>query len=142
MFAVIALHYKFKNLAISRKNSRKKGMVFKPSFKCLKNKKINLSPAILKLETLLYQNIYILFHLKSYSQSDFDSQKKIGQRGKKNIPNINKIKIIFYYGSRALSNNRTFNLVSEWISIPLLSLICILYSSFVSCHYLKLSTIR
>jgi len=35
------------------------GMVFKPSFKCLKNKKINLSPAILKLETLLYQSIYI-----------------------------------------------------------------------------------
>ena len=34
------------------------GMVFKPSFKCLKNKKINFSPAILKLETLLYQNIY------------------------------------------------------------------------------------
>jgi hypothetical protein len=36
------------------------GMVFKPSFKCLKNKKINSSPAILKLETLLYQNIYII----------------------------------------------------------------------------------
>ncbi len=35
------------------------GMVFKPSFKCLKNKKINLSPAILKLETLFYQCIYI-----------------------------------------------------------------------------------
>ena len=35
------------------------GMVFKPSFKCLKNKKINFIPAILKLETLLYQNIYI-----------------------------------------------------------------------------------
>ena len=46
------------------------GMVFKPSFKCLKNKK---SPAILKLETLLYQNIYILFHFILYSQSDFDS---------------------------------------------------------------------
>jgi len=43
----------------SRKNSRKKGMVFKPSFKYLKNKKINFSPAILKLQTLLYQNIYI-----------------------------------------------------------------------------------
>jgi len=34
-------------------------MVFKPSFKCLKNKKINFSPAILKLETLLFKNIYI-----------------------------------------------------------------------------------
>ena len=52
------------------------GMVFKPSFKCLKNKKINFSPAILKLETLLYQNIYILFHPILYSQSDFDSNKK------------------------------------------------------------------
>ena len=52
------------------------GMVFKPSFKCLKNKKINFSPAILKLETLLYQNIYVLFHLILYSQSDFDSKKK------------------------------------------------------------------
>ena len=58
MLAVIALHYKFNNLAISRKNSRIKGMVFKPSFKCLKNKKINFSPAILKQETLLYQNTY------------------------------------------------------------------------------------
>jgi hypothetical protein len=35
------------------------GMFFKPSFKYLKNKKINFSPAILKLETLLYQSIYI-----------------------------------------------------------------------------------
>jgi len=35
------------------------GMVFKPCFKCLKNKKINFSPAILKLKTLLYKNIYI-----------------------------------------------------------------------------------
>ena len=35
------------------------GMVFKPSFKCLKNKKINLSPAFLKLETLLFQNMFL-----------------------------------------------------------------------------------
>jgi len=86
------------------------GMVFKPSFKCLKNKKINFSPAFLKLETLLYQSIYyiyiissyiifaerflfkkksglrekktchiiyILIHLILYSQSDFDSKKKV-----------------------------------------------------------------
>ena len=59
------------------------GMVFKPSFKCLKNKKINFSPAILKLETLLYKNIYILIHLILYSQSDFDSKKKSGLREKK-----------------------------------------------------------
>ncbi len=61
LFAVIALHHKFNNLAISKKNSRKKGMVFKPSFKCLKILKINLSPVIQKLETLLYQNILQLF---------------------------------------------------------------------------------
>jgi hypothetical protein len=55
------------------------GMVFKPSFKCLKNKKIIFSPAILKLDSFLYQNIYIyiLFHLVLYSQSDFDSRKKV-----------------------------------------------------------------
>jgi len=35
------------------------GMVFKPYFRCLKNKKINFSPEILKLETSLYKNIYI-----------------------------------------------------------------------------------
>jgi len=52
------------------------GMVFKPRFKCLKNKKINFSPAFLKLETLLYQSIHILFHLILYSQSDFDSKKR------------------------------------------------------------------
>ncbi len=84
LFALIALHYKFNNLEISRKNSRKKGMVFKPSFKCFKNEKINLSPAILKLETLIYKNIYILIHLILYSQSDFDSKKKeSGLREKK-----------------------------------------------------------
>ncbi len=27
------------------------GMIFKPNFKCLKNKKINLLPVILKLDT-------------------------------------------------------------------------------------------
>ena len=56
-------------MAIREKGKlRDLGMVFKPSFKCLKNKKINLLPAILKLETLLYHNIYILFHLILYSQ--------------------------------------------------------------------------
>jgi len=63
-------------MTISRKNSRKKGMVFKPSFNFLKNKKINFSPAILKLETLHYQNIYILFHLILNSQIAVLIQKK------------------------------------------------------------------
>ena len=38
------------------------GMVFKPSFKCFKNEKINLSQAFLKLETLLFQNMFLLFY--------------------------------------------------------------------------------
>ena len=66
------------------------GMVFKPSFKCLKNKKINLSPAFLKLETLLFQNMFLLFHLILYSQSDFDSKKKkSGLREKKHARCVN-----------------------------------------------------
>jgi len=44
------------------KNSRKKGMVFKPSLKCFKNEKIELSHAFLKLETLLFQNMFLLSH--------------------------------------------------------------------------------
>ena len=63
------------------------GMVFKPSFKCLKNKKIYLSPAFLKLETLLFQNMFLLFHLILYSQSDFDlKKKKKWSKRKKNMP--------------------------------------------------------
>ena len=47
-------------MAIREKGKlRDLGMVFKPSFKCLKIKKINFIQVILKLETLLYQNIYI-----------------------------------------------------------------------------------
>jgi len=44
------------------------GMVFKPCFKCLKNKKIILSPAILKLETLLKI-------CKSLANFEFDNLK-------------------------------------------------------------------
>jgi len=43
------------------------GMVFKQSFKYLKNEKIILSKVILKLEWLFYQNIYLLFHHILYS---------------------------------------------------------------------------
>ena len=35
---------------------------FKPSFKCFKNEKINFIPAFLKLETSLFQNMFILFY--------------------------------------------------------------------------------
>ena len=51
-------------------------MVFKPSFKCFKNEKINFIQAILKLETYLYQNIFISFHHILYIESDLDSNKK------------------------------------------------------------------
>jgi hypothetical protein len=44
------------------KNNRKKGMVFKPSFKCFKDEKINFTQAFLKQETLLYQNMFLLFY--------------------------------------------------------------------------------
>ncbi len=39
----------------------------KQRFKYLKNEKTNFIKAILKLECLFYQNIYILFHLILYS---------------------------------------------------------------------------
>jgi len=53
-------------------------------FNAQKIKKINLSPAFLKLETLLFQNMFLLFYLILYSQIDFDSKKKkSGLREKK-----------------------------------------------------------
>jgi hypothetical protein len=39
------------------------GMAFKPSFKCFKNEKIIFIQVILKLESLLFQNIYIYFFI-------------------------------------------------------------------------------
>ena len=42
------------------------GMVFKQSFKYLKNEKINLSKVILKLECLFYLNIYIYYFILLY----------------------------------------------------------------------------
>ena len=60
-------------------------MVFKPSFKCLKNKKINLSPAILKLKTLLYKNIYIISFYIIFAEKFWFKKKKLSKR-KKNIP--------------------------------------------------------
>jgi hypothetical protein len=40
-----------------------KKLVFKQSFKYLKNEKINLSKVILKLECLFYLNIYIYIYI-------------------------------------------------------------------------------
>ncbi len=50
-------------------------LVFKQSFKYLKNEIINLSKVILKLECLFYLNIYILFYLILYFEEQFDSKK-------------------------------------------------------------------
>jgi len=45
-------------MAIRKKGKlRDLGMVFKPSFKCLKNKKTIFIQVILKLECYLYQNL-------------------------------------------------------------------------------------
>ena len=52
-------------------------MVFKPSFKYLKNEKDNFIKVILKLEYLFYQNIYIyifLFHLFLYLFTHLDTK--------------------------------------------------------------------
>ena len=59
-------------------------MVFKPSFKCLKNRKINLSPVILKLETLLF----ILYYIRRAILI----QKKRSGLIEKNMPYMIRIK--------------------------------------------------
>ena len=52
-----------------------------------KMKKIYFIKAILKLECLVYKNIYILFHF-IYLQSHFDSNKSKKRSSKKNnLPN-------------------------------------------------------
>jgi hypothetical protein len=64
-------------------------LVFKQSFKYLKNEKINLSKQILKQECLFHLNIYILFYLILYSKSHFDSNKcKKRSNRKKSTPYI------------------------------------------------------
>ena len=76
-------------------------LVFKQSFKYLKNEIINLSKVILKLECLFYLNIYILFYLILYSKSHFDSNKsKKRSNRKKTTPYISMLhKIIMLYNS-------------------------------------------
>ncbi len=53
------------------------------NFFFLFNKKINLSPAILKLETLLYQNIYIYYFILYYIRRAILIQKKKWSKRKK-----------------------------------------------------------
>jgi hypothetical protein len=64
-------------------------MVFKQSFKYLKNEKINLSKVILKLECMFYQNIYI-FIISSYfifvEPFRLKQIQKRSNSNKKNLP--------------------------------------------------------
>jgi len=60
-------------------------LVFKQSFKYLKNEKINLSKVMIKLECLFYLNIYVLFYLILYSKSHFDLNKSKKRSNRKKI---------------------------------------------------------
>jgi len=66
-------------------------VVFKQSFKNLKNEIINFSKVILKLECLFYLNIYILFYLILYSKRYFDSNKSKKRSNRKKITPYNKL---------------------------------------------------
>ena len=69
-------------------------LVFKQSFKYLKNEKINLSKVIIKLECLFYLNIYILFYLILYSKSHFDSNKSKKRSNRKKITPNKNVKLL------------------------------------------------
>ncbi len=58
------------------KHSVRLYIVFKPSFKYFKNQKTSFCLSILKLETLLFQNIFIPFYNILFLYSDLDSNKK------------------------------------------------------------------
>ncbi len=77
-------------------------MVFKQSFKYLKNEKINLSKVILKLECLFYLNIYILFYLILYSKSHFDSKKSKKGLIEKKTRHISNLIIYYNYKTSTL----------------------------------------
>jgi len=51
-------------------------MVFKPSFMCFKNEKINFIPAFLKLETLLFQNMFLIIFYIDRAISTQTKQKR------------------------------------------------------------------
>ena len=61
-----SIFFKIFHVFIIIKCQMKKGMVFKPDFKCFKNEKIIFIQVILKLECLLYQNIYIISLIRIY----------------------------------------------------------------------------
>jgi len=69
-------------------------IVFKPSFKYFKNQKTSFCLSILKLETLLFQNIFIPFYniLFLYSVLDSNKKKKVFLQFK-NMPFINSFLI-------------------------------------------------
>ncbi len=62
-------------------------MVFKPSFKCFKNEKVNFIQAFPKLETLLFQNIFYIISSYSIFIERFRLKKKEKCTGSlKNMP--------------------------------------------------------
>jgi hypothetical protein len=64
-------------MAICEKGKlRDLGMVFKPSFKFFKNEKFIFIQAILKLECLFYQNIYIYYFILYYIGRAISTQTK------------------------------------------------------------------
>ncbi len=68
-----------------REKLRDLGMFFKRNFKCFKNEKVNFSQLILKLECLLYQNIYIISsYFKLFIEKFRLNKKKVYQQFKKN----------------------------------------------------------
>ena len=71
-------------------------LVFKKSFKYLKNEKINLSKVILKLECLFYLNIYIyysiLFYIRRAIFTQTNPKKGLIEKKTRHISNL----IIYY----------------------------------------------
>ncbi len=67
----------FKILEISRKNSRKGSMVFKPSFNCFKNEKIKFIQTIKTRNFTLSKYIYIILSHSIFIERIRLKQKKI-----------------------------------------------------------------
>jgi len=80
------VHYVFNILEIIKKQL-KKGMVFKPSFNCFKNEKINFSHAFLDLT--LSDHVYIISSYSILIERFRLKQKKKWSHSLKNMPYIN-----------------------------------------------------
>jgi len=70
-------------------------LVFKQSFKYLKNEKINLSKLILKLECLLYIYYFILFYIRRAILTQTNTKKGLIEKKSPHIINHHKIYLNF-----------------------------------------------